>query len=102
MRGNAGPAPGGRRIIAAHGDGLEEDAALIAAAQRVEHYEIAAYGTVRTLAEQLDYTNARRMFDDTLDEEDERRHDGSRSSATGGRLSSGINERARRASEFDR
>ena len=80
-------------IIAAHGDGLAKDAALIAAAQRVEHYEIAAYGTVRTLAEQLDYTDARRMFDDTLDEEAsaDRRLT---KLATGGRLSSGINERA--------
>jgi ferritin-like metal-binding protein YciE len=80
-------------IVAAPGDGLAKDAALIAAAQRVEHYEIAAYGTVRTLADQLDYTDARRMFDDTLDEEAnaDRRLT---KLATGGRLSTGINERA--------
>ena len=83
----------GSEVAEMKGDGDARDAALIGAAQRVEHYEIAAYGTVRTLAEQLDYTDARRMFDDTLDEEAsaDRRLT---KLATGGRLSSGINERA--------
>jgi len=35
------------------------DAALIAAAQKVEHYEIASYGTLATLAEQLGYKKSR-------------------------------------------
>jgi len=45
------------------------DAALIAAAQRVEHYEIAAYGTARTYAELLGETKAVRLLQQTLDEE---------------------------------
>lgn len=45
------------------------DAALIAAAQRVEHYEIAAYGTVHTYAEQLGYDDATELLQETLDEE---------------------------------
>jgi ferritin-like metal-binding protein YciE len=45
------------------------DAAIIAAAQRVEHYEIAGYGCARTFAEQLGFSEAARMLQDTLDEE---------------------------------
>lgn len=45
------------------------DAALIAAAQRVEHYEIAAYGCVRTYAELLDETGAMELLELTLQEE---------------------------------
>ena len=45
------------------------DAALIAAAQRVEHYEISAYGTVRTYAKQLGHTAAAQTLQSTLDEE---------------------------------
>ncbi len=47
------------------------DAALIASAQRVEHYEIAAYGTVRTYARQLGYQDAAQLLQRTLDEEGE-------------------------------
>jgi len=45
------------------------DAALIAAAQRVEHYEIAGYGTVRTYAQLLGDKNAAKLLQQTLDEE---------------------------------
>lgn len=47
------------------------DAGIIAAAQRVEHYEIAAYGTVRRWAEQLHDTQGARMLEETLQEEKE-------------------------------
>ena len=47
------------------------DAGLIAAAQKVEHYEIASYGTVRTWAERLGYNNAAQLLQQTLDEEGE-------------------------------
>jgi ferritin-like metal-binding protein YciE len=47
------------------------DAALIAAAQRVEHYEIAAYGTVRTYARRLGYQDQAQLLDETLQEEGE-------------------------------
>ena len=45
------------------------DAALISAAQRVEHYEIAAYGTVRTYANELGDSDIQRLLQQTLDEE---------------------------------
>ena len=45
------------------------DAALIAAAQKVEHYEIAAYGTLCSLAEQLGYKAAVKLLAETLEEE---------------------------------
>jgi ferritin-like metal-binding protein YciE len=47
------------------------DAALIGAAQKVEHYEMAAYGTVREMAERLGMTEAARLLQETLDEEEE-------------------------------
>jgi ferritin-like metal-binding protein YciE len=47
------------------------DAALISAAQRVEHYEIAAYGTVRTYAELLGEDQAVTLLEQTLEEEKE-------------------------------
>lgn len=45
------------------------DAAIIAAAQRVEHYEIAGYGCARTFAEQLGHEEVARLLQETLDEE---------------------------------
>ncbi len=45
------------------------DAAMIAQAQRVEHYEIAGYGTVRTYADHLGFTGQSRLLQQTLDEE---------------------------------
>ncbi|HEV8605139.1 MAG TPA: ferritin-like domain-containing protein [Tepidisphaeraceae bacterium] len=45
------------------------DAGLIGAAQKVEHYEIAGYGTVRTYAEVLGNDQAARLLQQTLDEE---------------------------------
>ena len=45
------------------------DAALIASAQRVEHYEIAGYGCVRTYAQLLGETQAAKLLQQTLDEE---------------------------------
>jgi len=47
------------------------DAAMISAAQRVEHYEIAAYGTVRTYAELLGHDRAVELLEQTLEEEKE-------------------------------
>lgn len=47
------------------------DAALIAAAQRVEHYEIAAYGTVRTYARRLGFEDQASLLNETLQEEGE-------------------------------
>lgn len=47
------------------------DAGLIAAAQKVEHYEIASYGTARAWAERLGYNNHVRLLQQTLEEEGE-------------------------------
>jgi Mn-containing catalase len=49
---------------------LAADLALIAAAQRVEHYEISAYGTMRSLARQLGVVNCERLLAHTLGEEE--------------------------------
>jgi ferritin-like metal-binding protein YciE len=53
-------------------DGTEvRDAALIAAAQKVEHYEIATYGTLRTLAGTMGMKQVQKLLQQTLDEEKE-------------------------------
>lgn len=52
-------------------EGEAKDVALIAAAQRVEHYEIAAYGCVRAYAEQLGMDDAVSLLEQTLEEEKE-------------------------------
>jgi len=59
----------GDEVISASGDPDVKDAALIAAAQRVEHYEIAGYGTARTFAQRLGRQDAARLLQETLDEE---------------------------------
>lgn len=59
----------GEEIISARGDAAVKDAALIAAAQRVEHYEIASYGTARTFAHQLGFEVLAELLQQTLDEE---------------------------------
>ena len=52
-------------------EGEVRDAAMISAAQRVEHYEIAAYGSVRTYAELLGQKEIASLLQQTLDEEGE-------------------------------
>jgi len=52
-------------------EGAVKDAGLIGAAQRVEHYEIAAYGTVRTFAEILGNQEGVSLIEQTLEEEKE-------------------------------
>ncbi len=59
----------GSEIIAAKGDADVKDAALIAAAQRVEHYEIAAYGCARTFAQRLGRSDVANLLQQSLDEE---------------------------------
>jgi len=61
----------GKEIIEEDGDPSVLDAALIGAAQRVEHYEMAGYGVVRTFANQLGDTAAAGMLQRTLNEEGE-------------------------------
>jgi ferritin-like metal-binding protein YciE len=59
----------GSEVLEAEGPGPIIDAALIAAAQRVEHYEISAYGTARAIAEQLGHGDVVELLQKTLDEE---------------------------------
>ena len=59
----------GKEVIEEDGDGSVLDAALIGAAQRVEHYEIAGYGVVRTFAGLLGENSAQATLQKTLDEE---------------------------------
>jgi len=59
----------GEEMINAKGDPDVRDAALIAAAQRVEHYEIAGYGCVRTFAQRLGQQQAVSLLQQTLEEE---------------------------------
>lgn len=59
----------GAEAIEEEGDPVIKDLALIGAAQRVEHYEIAGYGTARALAEALQLTDVVELLQETLDEE---------------------------------
>lgn len=59
----------GQEYVSAGGDDYVRDAGLIGAAQRVEHYEIAGYGTVRSLAEKLGESGAAMLLQQTLEEE---------------------------------
>ncbi|MGH7244170.1 MAG: ferritin-like domain-containing protein [Phycisphaerales bacterium] len=74
--------PGGKKCKAMEGliaegkEALEEDGeaavidlAIIGAAQRVEHYEISAYGTARAMAERLGHAKVVKLLQDTLNEE---------------------------------
>lgn len=61
----------GSKLLEEEGAPTVKDAALIGAAQRVEHYEISAYGTARTLAELLGNKQAADLLQQTLDEEKE-------------------------------
>ena len=59
----------GKETIDEDADPTVKDAALIAAAQRVEHYEMAGYGCVRTYARLLGEEDAAELLQETLDEE---------------------------------
>jgi ferritin-like metal-binding protein YciE len=59
----------GSEMISATGDRDVKDAGLIAAAQRVEHYEIAGYGTARTFAYRVGRADVARLLETTLQEE---------------------------------
>jgi len=59
----------GREVLEEDGNESVIDAALIAAAQRVEHYEISAYGSARALADRLGCKDSTKLLQTTLDEE---------------------------------
>jgi ferritin-like metal-binding protein YciE len=83
----------GEEMIQMGGDPMACDAALIAAAQRIEHYEIAAYGTARQLADDCGFDGVRDLMDQTLDEESQADKLLTKI-ATGGMFKSGINQKA--------
>lgn len=60
----------GDEIVSAGGDPATVDAGIISAAQRVEHYEMAGYGTVRTYAKLLGQAQHEKLLQQTLDEEE--------------------------------
>ncbi len=59
----------GEKILAADMNAEVKDAAIIACAQKIEHYEICGYGTVRAYAKQLVLDKAVKLFEETLNEE---------------------------------
>jgi ferritin-like metal-binding protein YciE len=85
----------GEHVIKTAGSTAAKDAALISAAQRVEHYEMAAYGSARTHANLLGYSDAANSLQKTLDEEGETNKKLTKL-AEGGSLSEGLNEKAQR------
>lgn len=74
-------------------DPATKDAAIIASAQKVEHYEIAGYGSVSQYARDMEHDEAADILEETLDEEIEA-DDNLTELAEGGLFSSGINKEA--------
>jgi ferritin-like metal-binding protein YciE len=83
----------GEELMQKDGDPTAKDAALIGAAQRVEHYEIAAYGTARQLAGDCGYDGIKDLMDQTLDEESQADKLLTKI-ATGGMFKAGVNQQA--------
>jgi ferritin-like metal-binding protein YciE len=92
-KGMAGLLAEGDDTVGESGEGPAKDAAIIAAAQRVEHYEIAAYGTAKTIADELGFDDAERLLNETLHEEAEA-DELLTKIATGGLFRSGVNASA--------
>jgi ferritin-like metal-binding protein YciE len=61
----------GDDMISEASDAATRDAVMIASAQKVEHYEIAAYGTMRTWANVLGHSEVAQLLEETLEEEKE-------------------------------
>jgi len=59
----------GKEILKKEGDAQARDAGIIAAAQKVEHYEIASYGTLHSWAITLDESDAASVLQQILDQE---------------------------------
>jgi len=68
-RGMEGLLEEGEEILNSGADPDVKDAGLIASAQKVEHYEISGYGTARTFAQQLGFSNAAQVLQQILQEE---------------------------------
>jgi len=83
----------GEHVLQAPGTGPAKDAGIIAAAQRVEHYEIAGYGTAKAMAKELELATVEDLLDATLNEEASADQTLTKI-ATGGLFRAGINESA--------
>ena len=83
----------GDEMMSKSGEPMAMDAALIGAAQRVEHYEIAAYGTARQLAGDCGFGGIKDLMDQTLDEESQADKTLNKI-ATGGMFKAGVNQQA--------
>jgi ferritin-like metal-binding protein YciE len=80
-------------VVELKGDPQAKDAALILAAQKVEHYEIATYGGLRTYATALGFSDVATQLQDILDEEYDS-NDMLDDLAMGSLLTKGLNEKA--------
>ncbi len=67
--GMAGIVKEGESLMKEEADPVVLDCGLIASAQKAEHYEIASYGTLRTWAKTLGYTEAAQVFEEILEQE---------------------------------
>jgi ferritin-like metal-binding protein YciE len=76
-----------------------KDAALIGAAQRVEHYEMAGYGTARAFAKNLGLTEIADILQETLDEEGAANKKLT-ALAEGGFIVGGVNQQAKKAGNY--
>jgi len=83
----------GTETMGRDGDPMVKDAALIGAAQRIEHYEIAGYGTARQLADDCGFDGMRELLDQTLYEESQADRTLTKI-ATGGMFRAGVNRKA--------
>ena len=86
----------GEATIHKQGDPAVKDAALIAAAQRIEHYEMAVYGTLKAFAKHLKQSEAEDLIDQSLSEEKEADKKLTKI-AQGSLISTGINKEAKRS-----
>ncbi|MBA3957016.1 MAG: ferritin-like domain-containing protein [Parachlamydiaceae bacterium] len=83
----------GQEVIKSFQKSPVRDAALISKAQRIEHYEMAAYGSLRTFAQELDLDEAADLFQETLNEEGNANKTLTKI-AQGGLLTTGVNQKA--------
>lgn len=81
------------KVISRQNPSLVEEAALIGALQKVEHYEIATYGTLRTFAKHLELKEIESILQEILDEEGKANKKLTKV-AEGGLFTSGINAKA--------
>lgn len=82
-----------KEAIQAHEKSALRDAAMISKLQRIEHYEISVYGTMRTFAKELDLNEVRNLLQESLDEEANADKTLTKI-AEGGLIFSGVNRKA--------